>query len=119
MKIKNLIIGATILVAISAGTLQAQEDRSIDYGAKYRDAYWAKRGYYRNDYGTAYYKGSDKRAEDRFKREATEQVIKSEPAEAAAYRINAISRDHANAPFTSDRNSTAEVLFAQKMANLK
>lgn len=54
---QKLIIGATILVAITQGTF-AQPD-SYDLGLKYADEYWAAKGYYRNDYGTVYHKRQD------------------------------------------------------------
>jgi hypothetical protein len=55
---KNLIIGATIAVAITQGAFAQRQD-SYDFGLKHADEYWAARGYYRNDYGTVYHKRED------------------------------------------------------------
>ena len=99
---KTLIICATILVAINTGTLQAQEDRSIDYAAKYSDAYWAKRGYYRNDYGHAYFKVND----ERLSRKPVVEQVKSKPEAKATPEPSRFVKT----------NTAAETLFAAKLA---
>ena len=70
--------------------------------------YWAKRGYYRNDYGRRYYKVGDKKLKpaNGGVKPVAEQTIKNEPAAKTTPEASRFVKT----------NTAAETLFATKMA---